>query len=92
MEKVKNVISWLWIVVHIPIFLVLYWLRLPMIFICNLVSFPMLIAWLFSWYAFPDNTSMVWGFGIISLIAFVISWTYDYILMAISPQDMMKII
>jgi len=50
----------------------------------------MLFAWLFAWYAFPDKTTMVWGFGAISFLAFVIGWTYDFILMALSPQDMMR--
>jgi hypothetical protein len=50
----------------------------------------MLLAWLFSLYAFPDKHAMVWGFGIISFVAFVIAWTYDFILMALSAQDMMR--
>jgi hypothetical protein len=92
MSTVKKVILWIWIAVRMPIFLILLWLRIPAIFICKLVSLLMLIAWLFAWYAFPDKTSMVWGFGTISLIAFVVIWAYDLILIAISPPDMMKII
>lgn len=86
---IKGVFAWLFLLVRLPLFLVMYWLRLPIIFLCNLVSIPMLLAWLFAWYAFPDKTAMVWGFGIVSFLAFVIAWTYDFILMAISPQDMM---
>ena len=86
---VKGVFAWLFLMVRLPLFLVMYWLRLPITFLCNLVSIPMLLAWLFAWYAFPDKTAMVWGFGIVSFLAFVIAWTYDFILMAISPQDMM---
>jgi hypothetical protein len=86
---VKGVLAWLFLMVRLPLFLVMYWLRLPIIFLCNLVSIPMLLAWLFAWYAFPDKTAMVWGFGIVSFLAFVIAWTYDFILMAISPQEMM---
>ncbi len=85
---VKGVIAWLFLLVRLPLFLVMYWLRLPIIFFCNLLSIPMLLAWLFAWYAFPDKTAMVWGFGIVSFLAFVIAWTYDFILMAISPQEM----
>jgi hypothetical protein len=87
---VRGMSAWLWLVVRLPLFLVMYWLRLPVIFLCNLVSIPMLLAWLFSLYAFPDKTAMVWGFGIVSLAAFVIGWVYDFVLMAISPQDMMR--
>lgn len=86
---VKGVFAWLFLMVRLPLFLVMYWLRLPIIFLCNLVSIPMLLAWLFAWYAFPDKAAMVWGFGIVSFLAFVIAWTYDFILMAISPQEMM---
>lgn len=86
---VKGVFAWLFLLVRVPLFLVMYWLRLPIIFLCNLVSVPMLMAWLFALYAFPDKTAMVWGFGIVSFAAFVIAWTYDFILMALSPQDMM---
>ncbi len=86
---VKNVLAWLFLLVRLPVFLVMYWLRLPVMFVCNLVSIPMLLAWLFSLYAFPDKHAMVWGFGIVSFAAFVIGWVYDFILMAIAPQDMM---
>ncbi|CAM5533550.1 hypothetical protein ACFQ4M_19720 [Thauera mechernichensis] len=88
-STVKGVFAWLFLLVRLPLFLVMYWLRLPVIFLCNLVSIPMLLAWLFALYAFPDKSAMVWGFGIASFSAFVVSWAYDFILMAISPQDMM---
>ncbi|SMB33143.1 membrane protein of unknown function (plasmid) [Sterolibacterium denitrificans] len=88
-STVKGVFAWLFLLVRLPLFLVMYWLRLPIIFLCNLVSIPMLLAWLFALYAFPEKSAMVWGFGIASFAAFVVSWAYDFILMAISPQDMM---
>ena len=87
---VKGVFAWLFLMVRLPLFLVMYWLRLPIIFLCNLVSIPMFLAWLFAWYAFPDKTAMHWGFGIVSLSAFIFAWAYDFVLMAISPQDMVK--
>jgi hypothetical protein len=86
---VKGLFAGLFLLLRVPVFLVMYWLRLPIMFLCNLVSIPMLLAWLFSLYAFPDKTAMVWGFGIVSFVAFVIGWVYDFILMAIAPQDMM---
>ena len=87
---VRGVLAWLWLVIRLPIFFLMYWLRLPVIFVCNLVSIPLLLACLFSWYAFPDKTAMHWGFGIVSLSAFIFAWAYDFVLMAISPQDMVK--
>lgn len=77
-------------IIRLPVFFVMYWLRLPVIFVCNLISVPMLLAWLFVLYAFPDKTPMLWGFGIMSFTAFVVAWTYDFILMWLSPQDMMR--
>ncbi|WCF29592.1 hypothetical protein [Xylella fastidiosa] len=84
----KVAFLWLWLIVRLLIFFVMYWLRLPIILVCNMVSIPMLFAWLFALYAFPDKHAMVWGFGIISFLGFLIAWMYDFILMAISPQDM----
>jgi hypothetical protein len=89
-SAIKTVLSWMWLVVRLPVFLILYWLRLPIVLLCNLISIPMMFAWLFAWYAFPEKTAMVWGFAVISLLCFVISWTYDFILMALSPQEIMK--
>jgi hypothetical protein len=77
-------------VLQVPLFLVLYWLRLPVMLLCQLVSVPMLFAFLFTLYAFPDKTPMVVGFGVVSFVAFAVLWTYDLVLMALSPQDMMR--
>lgn len=79
-------------IIRLPVFLILYWLRLPVVFVCNLVSIPMLCAWLFAWYAFPDKTHMVWGFATVSFTAFVVAWCYDYLLMAISPQELQRLL
>lgn len=83
----RNIFFWVLSVIRLPFFLVMYWLRLPILFVCNAISGLGLVAWLFAWYAFPE-TNMVWGFAYASLAAFVISWVYDFILMAISPQSM----
>lgn len=83
-------LTWLFVALRTPVFLVLYWLRLPVVFLCNIVSIPMLFAWLFSLYAFPDKVAMIWGFGLMSFTAFVIAWTYDYVLMLLSPMDMIQ--
>jgi len=85
-ETLKRAILWGWCLLRLPVYLVMYWLRLPIIFVCNMISVPMLLAW----YAFPDKTAMVWGFATISFLAFVVSWSYDFILMAISPQEMFR--
>ena len=81
-----------WMLVRIPLFLVLYWLRLPVMMVCNLVSIPTLFAFLFSWYAFPDKTRMIVAFATVSFTAFVVLWAYDYVLMRLSPQDLVKML
>lgn len=89
MQSVRGALLWGWSVVRLVLFLILYWLRLPVALLCNVISVPTLLAWLFAWYAFPEKTAMVWSFGIVSFAAFAIGWVYDFILMAIAPQDMM---
>jgi hypothetical protein len=79
-----------WMLVRVPLFLVMYWLRLPVMLVCNFVSIPALSAFLFSLYAFPEKTNMVWGFGVVSFGAFVVLWIYDFVLMLLSPQDLVK--
>ena len=79
-----------WMLVRVPLFLVLYWLRLPVMVICNAVSIPALFAFLFSCYAFPDKTRMIVALAAASLSAFVVLWLYDYVLMLLSPQELSK--
>lgn len=86
---VKGLFIMLTFLVRWPVFLAMCWLRPPIVFVCNLVSIVGLMAWLFSWYAFPEKPEMVWGICIASFGAFFIAWAYDFILMAISPEDMM---
>jgi hypothetical protein len=89
-STVLAILAWAWCIVRLPLFLVLYWLRGPVRLLCSLISGPMLVAWLFSLYAFPDKQFMVWGFAIMSFGAFVIMWVYDLLLMALSPMDMIQ--
>lgn len=86
----RGVLGFAWMLVRLPLFLALYWLRLPVMMICNLVSIPTLAAFLFAWYAWPEKTHMVVGLGVVSFLAFVVLWTYDFVLMALSPQDLVK--
>lgn len=50
-----SVLRVVWMLVRLPLFLVLYWLRLPVVLLCNFVGVPLLFLWLFAWYAFPEN-------------------------------------
>lgn len=70
------------------LFIVMYWLRLPIVGLCSIVSVVMLFATLFAMYAFPDKSTMVWAFGVTSLTTFFIAWCYDFVLMKLSPVPM----
>lgn len=70
------------------LYLVMYWLRLPVLFLCNLVCGLGFFGALFGWMvAKPD---MMWLFGILSFTAFIIRWGYDFILAFISPEEVMR--
>jgi hypothetical protein len=88
--KVKGALAVVWMIVRLPVFLIMYWLRLPITWLCSTVSVLTLFGFLFAWYAFPEKTTMVWGLAGMSFATFLIVWTYDLILMALSPQEMMK--
>lgn len=89
-STVRGVLAFAWMLVRLPVFLVLYWLRLPVMLVCNLISIPTLAAFLFSWYAFPAKTHMVVAFGVVSFLAFTLLYFYDFLLMALSPQEFMR--
>lgn len=78
--------------VRAALFLVLLWLRVPVVLVCEFISIPMMFCWLFAWYAFPDKKLMIWAFAGTSFAAFAVMWFYDVLLMALSPRDMVKMI
>ena len=88
----RRVAGVLWTILRAPLFLVLYWLRLPVMLVCRFVSVPAMFAFLFSLYAFPDKHAMVTSFGVLSFGAFAAMWLYDALLMWLSPQDMMRVL
>lgn len=85
-EAIKRVLIWLWRIARWPLFLVIYWLRMPILMICNLVSVPAMLAFLFGLYALPEYRAMVWGVGGISFFAFTLHFVYDYLLLWLSPD------
>lgn len=74
------------------LFLVLYWLRLPVVIVARLISVPMLFAFLFSLWAFPERHVMVITLGVTSFAAFALMWLYDSLLMLLSPTDVVRIL
>lgn len=87
MKKALNVFKIVFAIIRIPVYLILLWTRLPVVLICNAISFPFMLVWLFSLNAFPDKKEMVWGFAAISFGAFIISLLYDWALMLAAPHD-----
>jgi len=59
-------------VVCMPVFLVLYFLRAPIMMVCSMLYLPLFLLALFAWYAFPEKPQMWGGFGVISLLSFVL--------------------
>lgn len=86
----KKSFAWLWLIVRLPVFLAMYWLRTPIIFLLTRISAITLFCWLFSLYAFSEQHTMVRAFGFVSFGSFVLSYAYDFILAAIAPEDMMR--
>ena len=85
-----GVLAWLFGMVRLVLFLVLYWLRFPVMMVCNLVSVPALLAFLFGlWFSHhaPQYRAMVWGIGGLSFAAFLMRFAYDSLLMWLSPVD-----
>ena len=81
-----------WTIIRMPVFLVLYWLRMPVTLLCNLISMPSFFVFLFAWYAFPEHMNMVRLFGVVSFVSFVGAYLYDVLLMAIAPGNMMRML
>ena len=75
-------------VVRIPIFLMLYFLRAPVMVACSMLYLPLFLLALFAWYAFPEKPQMWGGFGVISLLSFVLMYVYDLVLSWLSPHEL----
>ena len=84
-----GLLAWLWRLLRLPLFLVLYWLRLPIVGLCNLVSVPAFLAFLAGFFfidAASQHRPMVWAFGGFSFAAFALGWLYDSLLLALAPE------
>lgn len=84
-----GLLAWLWHLLRLPLFLVLYWLRLPIVGLCNLVSVPALLAFLAGLILLPSDEplrGLVWFVGGVGLSAFALAWFYDSLLLALAPD------
>ncbi|WP_395008239.1 hypothetical protein [Undibacterium sp.] len=89
MGRFLTCLAWAWLVVRLPLFFVLYWLRMPVSVVCNFLSIGCMFGLIVAYFVAPVP-KMLWAFGITSFVAFVVMWTYDYVLMALSPEPMMR--
>lgn len=92
-EPKRNVWRWFGFGLRMVTFFVLYWLRFPVVLVCNLIAAPAFIAWLFALAAFPEGaqyTHAKWGFAIISFTAFMLKYGYDYLLGLLSPEEVIR--
>lgn len=53
-------------IVRLPVFLVLYFLRAPVVLLCSVLYLPLFLLALFAWYAFPEKPQMWGSFGVVS--------------------------
>lgn len=89
-SAVRGIGAFVWACLRLPLFLILYWLRFPVAIVCRFFAFPVLLIFLFTLYAFPEKTNMHIGLGVASFIGFAGLWLYDLVLMALSPEEMVR--
>jgi hypothetical protein len=61
------------IAVRVTLFFVLFWMRFVMVLVCLFVSGLLFLGFLFSLYAWPNKTLMLWSSGVTSFVAFVVA-------------------
>lgn len=85
-----NMVKVLLAIVRMPVFLVLYFLRTPVIALCSVFYLPLFLLALFAWYAFPEKPQMWGGFGFVSFVSFALMYLYDLILGWLSPNELVR--
>ncbi len=101
---IKSGFYWIWaflymllVFIRLPLFFVLFWLRGIVLTISNFVGAITFFCWLFSWFAHsyaptdPMFGPMIYPCAITSICCFVFGWTFDFLIMLLSPQDMTRI-
>lgn len=85
-----NVAKVLLMVVRMPLFLMLYFLRAPVIVLCSMLYLPLFLLALFAWYGFPEKPQMWGSCGVISLVSFMLMYVYDLVLSWLSPHELVR--
>ena len=87
---VSSSLKFFLMIVRMPVFLILYFLRAPVMVVCSMLYLPLFLLALFAWYAFPEKPQMWGGFGVISLLSFVLMYVYDLVLSWLSPHELVR--
>ena len=77
-------------IVRLPVFLVLYFFRAPVMLLCSVLYLPLFLLASFAGYAFPEKPQMWGSFGVVSFVSFVLMYLYDLILGWLSPQELVR--
>lgn len=80
-------VMWFLSALRLPLFLLLYWLRLPLMVVCKFLCGAGFLAFGIAYFVSP-MPKMLWGFGLMSFGAFAVLWVYDFFLMMLSPTPM----
>lgn len=82
-----GLLAWLWRLLRLPLFLVLYWLRTPIVALLRLVSGPALLCFLGGFFLLDvEHRHIVWVFGAVSFTTAALAWFYDSLLLALAPE------
>ncbi|MFJ3465740.1 hypothetical protein [Achromobacter spanius] len=79
-----------WSVTVSGLFLLMYWMRWLVVGLAKVTSMVTLVAFLFTWYTMPEAKDMLWTFGLVSFVSFVLMYGYDTVLHALAPQEFMR--
>jgi hypothetical protein len=81
----------MWEVLRPVLFILLYWLRMPVVGFFRLISGPALFFCFVGYFMFPDGHPHKWGvlsfLAGLSLAAFVLSFLFDSLLVSLSPDN-----
>lgn len=82
-----DVLAFLWAVVRMPLFMVLMWLRAPVLIMFNLLGSLASLCFVFGLLFFREKHSILWSLGGMSFAAFALRWAYDSLLLWLSPEE-----
>lgn len=80
-------LSLLSVVVRKLIFLVLMWLRTPILYVIHILGLLFTVGFFVALVCFRERHLMLWSLGGLSFIAFSMRWFYDSLLLKLSTEE-----